>query len=458
MFGQDFSSPEKDSIATITPGSVSPRAGGKPWPVVTLEEIESSASPSLSSAKTKMPSKIQRTPQPTLSQSKLTGSGILQIQGLSTSSGIHPAALVSGAQSSAPPLPGNSLAPATAPAQTTEPPTSMDTSGPPAGSNLVTTDFLLRSLKENTDHIIQSFNLSLGLLSQKVDSNTSNITSNAAAIKTQSVSTDEVKADLGRLEARVRSLEGCQSAPDPVNKERKPLSGEYLRARRAARLWPVPGTSDEDLWGGVGEFLHCTMGISEDDVCQEDIEDVRRDAADAVSGIIREEVVVLFKDKQKRDLVMVNSARLAGRVDNEGRPTAGIRLEIPPELNDTYRMLSRFGTRIRAIHGEGTRRHIKFDDFLGSLFVNVKLPGNVSWTRVSPEMAQKDLALSMKEENAGIQRRLAAKLIPGSRQRLGLPMPEPIPSTSRLAPVAAPSRHGKRPRWSAPGRGAGGDK
>ena len=54
-------------------------------------------------------------------------------------------------------------------------------------------------------------------------------------------------------------------------------------------------------------------------------------------------------------------------------------MEVPTELQETFRLLSRFGTRLLARHGEGTRRNIKFDDYSGTLFTNVKLPGPGLW-------------------------------------------------------------------------------
>ena len=43
---------------------------------------------------------------------------------------------------------------------------------------MVTADFLLKSLKENMDHMIKTFNVSLGLVAQKVDNNAKNIEAN----------------------------------------------------------------------------------------------------------------------------------------------------------------------------------------------------------------------------------------------------------------------------------------
>ena len=152
------------------------------------------------------------------------------------------------------------------------------------------------------------------------------------------------------------------------------------------------------------------------------------------ASTIRDEVAVIFYKRRKRDTVMVNSSNLFGYVDEGGKPTAGIRLEIPPELRDTFRLLSRFGTRLRARHGGGTRRHIRFDDFEGSLFANIKLPGDIHWTRITSEMAKEDLDASMREESSATQKSLAAKLTPGPRDRLHCPMPIALPARS-VAPA-----------------------
>lgn len=192
-------------------------------------------------------------------------------------------------------------------------------------------------------------------------------------------------------------------------KQRATLGAGYLLARRSIRIWPINGDSEDSLWEGVGEFLHEVLAMQEDKVGQEDIESVvrvfrGRDPAE------RTEVIVKFYDKQKRDLVVSNSPSLACRVDREGRPTAGIRLVVPPELDEMFRLLHRFGTRLRARHGVGTKRHTKFDS--GSVYTNIKLPGDNAWTKVTPDMAREDLGASLREENAHMQKQLAAKLVP----------------------------------------------
>lgn len=162
---------------------------------------------------------------------------------------------------------------------------------------------------------------------------------------------------------------------------------------------------------------------------------------------------------------MTSSSNLASKIDRDGKPTAGIRLEVPPELDGMFRLLSRFGTGLRARHGSGTKRHIQFDDFTGSLYTNIKLPGDKAWTKVTAQMAKDDLEASMQEESTQVKKRIALKLVPGPRERLSVPikdtrLPAPPPPRSTkthglAAGSAAPSAlPGKRPRWSVPDRRA----
>ena len=392
---------------------------------------------------------MKRTPQPNLTQSKLTS--MLQVQQRGNQEPATP-------EAQAPQKQVVSL-------EEVEMDTTPAVGGVPGLGGTVpqgsvasmTAEFFLKALKDNSDHVIKSFNASLGALSQRIDDNTSRIADNTSAIAKQSATNSAQLSELKALSDRVSRLEASKQDDAKVMECRAVLSDTYVLARRAVRLWPVVGSDEESLWQGVGEFLHETMAIREDDICQDDIEEIVRVPLERGRDD-RDEVVVRFFDKQKRDLVASSAPSLAPKIDRNGKPTAGIRMEIPPELTDTFRLLSRFGTRLRARHGAGTKRHIKFDDYYGSLFTNIKLPGDTTWTKVTPAMARADLEASMREENANTNRRLAAKLVPGPRERLSRLVPEvrasravAIPSgTSRPNPPALPS--GKRPRWSVPDR------
>ena len=90
---------------------------------------------------------------------------------------------------------------------------------------------------------------------------------------------------------------------------------------------------------------------------------------------------------------------------------------------------------------------MKFDEFTGSLFCNVKLPEDKTWTRVMPEMAREDLGASVREENTKSQKRMASKLIPGLRECLARPML--VPADAGMA--TATRTDGVRPTWRPPG-------
>ena len=421
-------------------------------------EVASSASPSFCK-RGKVNYTMKRTPQPALTQSKLTS--MLQVRGGSDNGGHADAG------------------PPAAPRAVTLDAIEMDTSdssglataaattaaavGMTGGNAPITADFLLKALKENSEHLMKSFNASLGALSAKIDDNSAKIALNSTAIASQAGNAENQQVEIKNLSERVARLEKMKPVAVAAVEQRATLSSGYLLARRSLRLWPIQGDSENALWEAVGEFLHEVLGMSREDIGQEDIDSIIRPMGGRDQAE-RREVIVRFVDKQKRDSVVSSSPNLAGRVDREGRPTAGIRLEVPPELDDTFRLLHRFGTRLRARHGAGTKRHIKFDDFGGSLYANIKLPGDSSWTKVTPAMAREDLGASLREENAHTQKRLAAKLVPGPRERLGRPMLESrggVPTgmastrtnpqdTADPSPGQFPS--GKRPRWSVPDR------
>ena len=115
--------------------------------------------------------------------------------------------------------------------------------------------------------------------------------------------------------------------------------------------------------------------MAPESVGQNDVEEVKRVEEHRSPENIKDEVIITFKDKKIWDLAMISSVNLTDCVDGAGKPTASTRLKIRPELKDTFRLLSRFGTRLRARHGKRTKRNIMFDDYSRSLYANIKLPG-----------------------------------------------------------------------------------
>lgn len=324
----------------------------------------------------------------------------------------------------------------------------------PADQTPLTRDFLLRTLQLNTDNIIKAFTSHLGEMSRRVEDNSTQLKIQGESINRHEKALDQNKTELSKINARLSAIERGAPGTSDLPVMRAQLRAESLVACRSLRIWPIPGISDNEMWGNVGEFIHGPLGVPEADICQDDIEMIKR-AWTPENGVEggRDEVIVTMKDKKSRDLLMVSSVNLADRVDAAGRPTAGTRIEVPDELKDTLRLLNRFGARLRSRHGPGTKRHVKFDEFAGSLFCNVKLPGDESWTRVTPQMAREDLGASVREENTKNQKRLASKLIPWPRELLARPMPAPTGArdSTGTGPATETRPDGVRPRWRSSG-------
>ena len=65
---------------------------------------------------------------------------------------------------------------------------------------------------------------------------------------------------------------------------------------------------------------------------------------------------------------------------------AGVRLEIPTHLRQTFRLLDSHGSEIKKRH-PAAKRSIKFDDSSSSLVLDVKISEEENWIRVDPRAA-----------------------------------------------------------------------
>ena len=163
----------------------------------------------------------------------------------------------------------------------------------------VTADFLLKSLKKNTDMIIKSFTLNLGALSKIVEGNAASITANSEAIARNEKETSTQCAHIDALEQRMHRMERGEPQRPPVSHARATLSADYLAARRSLRLWPVDGEGQDELWKGSVHFVREVLGVPEVEVMDSDIESVTR-VCDNLALQDRQEVLIKFFDSKKR--------------------------------------------------------------------------------------------------------------------------------------------------------------
>lgn len=176
----------------------------------------------------------------------------------------------------------------------------------PSGLAFITTDFLLKALKENMDHLVKSFTTILGALSQRVDANTVKVENNARAIDHHTSGISQQRSEIAILmQARVRSLEkaGLQQGTGQIPRSAV-LKSSYILARRSLRLWHIVGANEDDIWEAVGDFIHGTLNLGECDITQRDIESIARVESAGLPERIRDAVIVTMYDKKARDTII----------------------------------------------------------------------------------------------------------------------------------------------------------
>jgi hypothetical protein len=64
-----------------------------------------------------------------------------------------------------------------------------------------------------------------------------------------------------------------------------------------------------------------------------------------------------------------------------------VKLDFPDYLSQDFRVLERYGAAVRSKHGKGTKRNIRFCDEKLALYMDVKIPTDLNWMKVTVEMA-----------------------------------------------------------------------
>ena len=264
---------------------------------------------------------------------------------------------------------------------------------------------------DGLDDKMSGMNTTIARIDETVKTNSTRIEAHEARI-------EEICAEVNKLKKGpdFPALPGTgtlagSSPPTPVVDDK-----EFNLARRSLRLWPVLGVTEKELWDQAGIFLGTNLGM-EGKIDGSSIECIARVEIPSGPGV-RSEILVRFKDISTRDMVMGAAAKLAAFMDSEGRATAGMRMEVPGRLQQSFRVLFKYGQNLRA-------RHVKFCDLERSLFLNVKLPGDENWSRVSLDVAMRGMKARRTIDDGQLERRLdiTGPMTMGTRPRAGPPPP-----------------------------------
>ena len=315
--------------------------------------------------------------------------------------------------------PASSPEPYFSPTGTEPGPRRISTAGnPAAGTEMAMTMAEFRAyMDDNTNKSLANANKRL----DKVDGNLSSVKAtvsqidntvreNSKRLDEQMIDIRANKQDILAIKDEIDQIKKGQPKPrvtTPVTSDTRPTATEeenFRKARRSLRLWPIAGRNTDELWTNTGLFLGTKLGMK-GKLDQTSIDSVSRVTVPSGPGVV-DEALVVFVDNRVRDLVMGAAALLAPCVTADGKPTAGLRIEVPAHLQRNFRILFRFGQTLRSRHGAGTRRHVKFDDLDGTLYLNVRLPGDEAWSKVSVDMARRGIRAREVLSSEALERRL----------------------------------------------------
>ena len=226
----------------------------------------------------------------------------------------------------------------------------------------------------------------------------------------------DIRGSIKRIERSMATGINLQSLPEqPVLQEKRLNPREeytdekrdsYTTSRRSLRLWPIPGTTDQELLDGTVKFILKTLEVPEEDFDVSNIARVRR-VRTARTSKTPYEVLVTFDEKFSRDKIAKCAKNLEGYVDPEGYPTAGLKLDYPQFLSSVFRDLEWYGAFLKRSHGRGTKRNIRFDEENQSLIMHVRLPNKENeWLHVTPAMAKAEKEENKAEEEKNTRRKL----------------------------------------------------
>ena len=95
----------------------------------------------------------------------------------------------------------------------------------------------------------------------------------------------------------------------------------FWRSRASLRMWPVKGSAEIELRVAVLAFVRGPLDVQQEEVPDLQIESIRRTRVSPKS-LVRDEVVVVFKDANTRGLLASKGRNLARYVGSNGKPEA----------------------------------------------------------------------------------------------------------------------------------------
>ena len=111
--------------------------------------------------------------------------------------------------------------------------------------------------------------------------------------------------------------------------------------------------------------------------------DAVKPADQARHSKIQSEFVVIFADAESHDIIKSYASGLAN-----SKGAAGLRLDIPPCLKGSFKILSDHGLAMIKVYGKEVKRNIRFDDRNEDPMMDIKLPTSNNWHNITIDQAR----------------------------------------------------------------------
>ena len=277
-----------------------------------------------------------------------------------------------------------------------------------------------------------------------VDRNVDELVKTSIARQT-SANPDAITREVRRVEKEVEKIKSIQGLRQGDRRDAGQEERHYWWSRRAVRIWPVVGGSSGDLWKATGDFFFKILEVPETSLSEDSVESVRKifpvRTRGKTSSRVQNEVRVLFKDVETRDMIYSYAPNLATKRDR-----AGMRLEVPSHLLGQFKTLERYGRILKARHPQ-LRWHIKYDDPELSMFLNVKLSEEDKWGKVDFITAREEIRKEDSSNTTSFRERLGSSLSSADSasevEVMDVTPPQSLPKSATLEKFAKPST----PRW-----------
>ena len=194
----------------------------------------------------------------------------------------------------------------------------------PAKPNPPTAEDFRNILRESLADVTKKEDLDKVM--QKVDQNTNAIT--AMNLRMTNIE-GQISSNNNRQDEKLIEFEDRLSRTHSTPSLRSSREAAYDKARRSLRVWPIEGEDTNELRKNFKDFAINALLIAQDTVDNTNILEIIR-VRNSPSARVYLEASVTFETVEERDFFNPRARNLADYRDKEGKPEAGIRMDIPP--------------------------------------------------------------------------------------------------------------------------------